>query len=163
MLIHTLDITMKHCIKILGVKDVYIMERCERIEFSKVRLERAHEFLDAAVINLENAHYLTAANRAYYAAYSAIRALLILEHNEMVKHSGNLSEFRRHYIKTGLFKKEFSEYIRTLFVIRNDSDYDPMYIISKDEIAVQVEHAKDMVNEITSYLASVFDKDKKEI
>jgi uncharacterized protein (UPF0332 family) len=70
----------------------------------------------------------------------------------MVKHVGNISEFRRHYIRTGIFKVEFSGYLSSLFQIRQDSDYDPMFIIAKSEVLTQLEYAKEIVNTIAAYL-----------
>ena len=133
------------------------MEQHEKIELSKARLERAQEFLKASIDNADNGNYLTSVNRSYYAAYFAIRALLILEHIEMVKHSGNISEYRRHYIKAGIFKKEFSGYLSSLFQCRQDSDYDPMFVITKNEVLTQLEHAKEIVSEIAAYLNERYD------
>jgi hypothetical protein len=49
-------------------------------------------------------------------------------------HSGILSEFRRRYIKQGIFPKEFSDLIGDAFDVRNDSDYNDFYLISKEEV-----------------------------
>jgi len=132
------------------------MEQLEKIDLSKARLERSQEFLKASSDNVNMENYLTSANRSYYAVYLAIRALLILEHSEMAKHSGNISEFRRHYIKTGVFKAEFSGYLSSLFQIRQDSDYDPMFIITKSEVLLQLEHAKEIVLAVTDYLQKYY-------
>jgi uncharacterized protein (UPF0332 family) len=105
------------------------MERQDKIELSKVRLERSRSFLKASIANANMADYLTSANRSYYAVYYAIRALLILEHTEMAKHSGNISEFRRHYLKTGIFKAE---------------------------VLNQLEHAKEIVDTINMYLEAQY-------
>jgi uncharacterized protein (UPF0332 family) len=132
------------------------MEQLDRVALSKVRLERAQEFLKAAIDNAKLGDYLTSANRSYYAVYLAIRALLTLEYSEMAKHSGNISEFRRLYIKTGIFRTEFSGYISALFQIRNDSDYDPVFTIAEVEVMTQLEHAKEMVSAIADYLTSCY-------
>ena len=83
------------------------MEWHNRVEFSKVRLERAQEFLDAAIVNIDEGHYLTAANRAYYAVYSAIRALLILEHTENFKEVSNRVYNKKAYLRTALYNSVF--------------------------------------------------------
>ena len=132
------------------------MEQYDKITLSKLRLARTQEFLGAAIDAADSGQYLTSANRAYYAVYTAVRALLILEHNEMTKHMGNISEFRKHYIKTGIFKKEFSGYVGSLFEIRNYSDYDPMFIISKDKVLL--EYAKEIVSDIKDYLTALYDR-----
>ena len=49
------------------------MERNDRLELSKARLERAQEFLKAAIDNADLGNYLTSVNRSYYAVYSASR------------------------------------------------------------------------------------------
>ena len=52
--------------------------------------------------------YRSAANRAYYAIFHAMRAVLALDGVDMKHHSGIISEFRKRYIKTGVFDASLS-------------------------------------------------------
>lgn len=81
----------------------------EKRVLSRRRLENALECLDIGIQVIELGHYKTAANRLYYAAFHAMRAMLALDGIDMKHHSGIISEFRRLYIKTGIFENRMSE------------------------------------------------------
>ena len=113
----------------------------EKRSLSNVRYDHALECLDAAKSLLESGNYKSAANRSYYAIFHAMRAVLALDEVDMKHHSGIISEFRKRYIKTGVFEIRLSHIISVLFDTRTDSDYDDFFVISKAEVAEQTENA----------------------
>ena len=80
----------------------------QAIEISKVRFDHAKECLRDAKLLLAGESYRSAANRAYYAIFHAMRAVLALDGVDMKHHSGIISEFRKRYIKTGVFDASLS-------------------------------------------------------
>ena len=76
---------------------------------------------------MKQENYKSAANRSYYAVFHAMRAVLAFDEIDMKHHSGIISEFRRRYIKTGIFETRMSEIISVLFDVRTDSDYDDFF------------------------------------
>lgn len=72
-------------------------------DYSKYRIERSREDLDAAHLLYKAGNYRVANNRAYYAIFHAMRAVLVFDGFDSSKHSGVIAEFRRRYIKTGIF------------------------------------------------------------
>lgn len=108
------------------------MNAQNRIELSRLRMEKALDCLQAskALYNLKS--YNAAANRSYYAVYNAIRSVLAFDGIDRKHHSGTINEFRRIYINDNTFPREFSDYIGDLFVQRNKSDYDDFYLIDRD-------------------------------
>lgn len=119
---------------------------------SAVRLEKSEECLTDAKLLLEKESYKSAANRSYYAAFHAMRAVLAYDGFDSKKHSGIIAEFRRLYIKTGIFESDMSDIIRGLFDLRTDSDYNDFFIASKADVAEQVENAEHFVEQIKAYL-----------
>ena len=101
---------------------------------------------------LKQGNYESAANRSYYAVFHAMRAVLAFDEIDMKRHSGIISEFRRRYIKTGIFETRMSEIISVLFDVRTDSDYDDFFVISKADTAVQIENAEYFVSSVRAYL-----------
>ena len=124
------------------------MQEHERKALSQARLEHAIECLSAARNLLEK----SAANRSYYAVFHAMRAVLAFDEIDMKHHSGIISEFRRRYIKTGIFETRMSEIISVLFDVRTDSDYDDFFVISKADTAAQIENAAYFVDCVAAYL-----------
>ena len=116
------------------------------------RLEKAHNCLKAAETLLESGAYADSANRSYYCIFHAIRAVLITYGFSAKTHSGIITEFRRRYIKTGLFPIEFSDMIGNAFEIRNDSDYEDFSTISESEALQQIENAKLFLEAVKEFI-----------
>ena len=130
------------------------MRHEELAQISKLRFENAKKLLSTAQSLIELEDYKSSANRSYYAIFNAMRAALALLKIDNKKHSGLMSSFRLHFIKTGIFDVELSDIITSLFEIRTQSDYNEFFIISKEEIVTQVNNAKRFVKEIEKYLKS---------
>lgn len=128
------------------------MHNEDLINLSKARMEHAKDCLKESDILLSAGEYKGAANRAYYAAFHAMRAMLILDEFDSKKHSGIIAKFREFYLKTDLFDKEFSESISSLFRVRTASDYDDFYVVSKNDAIAQYEKAKKISTLIENYL-----------
>lgn len=123
-------------------------------DYSAYRYEKAQNNLRSAKILFENDDYASANNRAYYAIFHAIRAVLALDQFDSKKHSGVISEFRLRYIKAGVFSKDLSDMVGSAFEIRNDSDYEDMFIASKAETEQQIRNAEHVLQKIGEYLKS---------
>ena len=120
-----------------------------------MRLEKARECLRDAEKNLADGAFATAANRHYYSVFHAMRAVLVTIGFSSKKHSGIIAEFNHRFIKAGIFPKEFSDIIRKSFKVRNDSDYEDFYVVSKTEVAEQIESAKTFLTAIEAYLRTL--------
>ena len=81
-----------------------------------------------------------------------MRSVLAFDGIDMKHHSGIISEFRRLYIKTGIFETKLSAIISVLFNVRQDSDYDNFFVISKAEVLEQIDSAAFFLEEIKKYL-----------
>ena len=121
-------------------------------DYASYRLQRSEEDLAAAKLLFESHNYRGANNRAYYSIFHSLRAVLALDNFDSRKHSGIIAEFRRRYIKTGIFPIEVSGMIGSASTIRNASDYDDMFIASRSETAEQVENAETIYHLVKEYL-----------
>lgn len=129
-----------------------------RVFLSKHRIEVAKERLQSARLLIDAGDYKAAANRSYYAAFSAMRAVLALDGLDFKRHSGVISEFRKSYIKTGVFDAELSHIIDSLKDVRQSSDYDDFFLISKEEVSQQVENAECFVSGVEEYLQEQYNQ-----
>lgn len=110
-------------------------------DYAKYRIDRAKEDLETAHLLFEAGKYRIANNLAYYAIFHALRAVLVFDDFDSSKHSGVIAEFRRRYIKEGIFPTEISKMIGQAFTIRNASDYDDMFLASKSDTEEQISNA----------------------
>lgn len=121
-------------------------------DLSNYRLEQAERCIKSAKVLMTDEDYKGAANRAYFAIFHCMRSVLALEGVDFSKHSGVSSYFRKQYIKTGIFDVELSDIVGEAFGIRNDSDYDDYYVISKEEVNGQIEDAEKFYSIVKKYL-----------
>ena len=126
------------------------------ISLSKYRLEQALENLNSARKNLEIGELKTANNRAYYCVFHSMRAVIALDEQDFKKHSGVISYFREHYIKTRIFDRQCSDIVSSSSLIRNKSDYDDFYIASRQETYEQVENSRIFYEIIKGYLQQIY-------
>ena len=124
----------------------------ERKALSQARYDHALECLEAARSLLANENVRSAANRAYYAVFHAMRSVLAFDDIDMKHHSGIISSFRRLYIKTGVFNVRLSMIISELYDLRTGSDYDDFFVVSGAEVAEQIENAEYFLKEIKRFL-----------
>ena len=80
---------------------------------------------------------------------------MALEGIDRKHHSGIITEFRKLYIKTGIFDARLSEISQTQSEYRTSSDYDDFFIISKSEVVEQVESAEEFLAKVTAYLQNI--------
>ena len=87
-----------------------------------------------------------------------MRAVLALDGFDSKKHSGIIAEFRRRYLKTSILPKELSYTIDSLVEVRQGSDYDDFYLISKEETIEQLCLAEEFVNVVEEYLTKQYER-----
>ena len=106
------------------------------------RFEQSLECLQSARVLAGCNDYRGAANRSYYAFFHAMRSVFALYNKDFSKHSGVAANFRKDFIKNGAFDVVFSDMIKSAFYIRNNSDYDDFYVISKSDVQEQIKNAE---------------------
>lgn len=121
------------------------------------RIEQAHESLDAARVLLEKNLDRPALNRAYYAMFYAVLALLATKKRETSKHSGVISLFDKEFVKAGMFDKDFSRWLHEAFDLRQRSDYTIGYHVTREQAQVTLEHAVSFVSEVKNTLVNPTD------
>ncbi len=85
-------------------------------------LQKASRSMMAAEKHIEEGDYDFASSRAYYAVFYALEAVLLTKSLAFSKHSAVIAAFNQHFIKTGVFPKEFSRFISRLFRERETGD-----------------------------------------
>ncbi|MEW6482712.1 MAG: HEPN domain-containing protein [bacterium] len=117
-------------------------------ELAKYRLESAKEKLVSARLLYENGQYRDSISRSYYAMLSAARALLSTKKLDSSKHSGVISLFNQHFVKTGVLNKEAGKKLASAKEMREDSDYEDFVAVSKEDAEKQIADAEGFIKEI---------------
>ncbi len=115
------------------------------------RLQVAKEDLNAARVLLEAESYRGANNRAYYAIFHAISAVLALEGIAFKRHKDILAYFNKNYVAAEIFPREMGRKIVKAEEVRHASDYDTFYIASKEDTIYQVETADELIQLVSDF------------
>jgi uncharacterized protein (UPF0332 family) len=116
------------------------------------RIEQAHETLREATILQEAAAYRGVINRAYYAMFYALLALLATRNFGTSKHSGAIGLFDREFVKTGVFPIELSRALHLAFDRRQSSDYGEWSVLETNEAKMTLSDAQHFVAAVETYL-----------
>lgn len=135
------------------------MDKETVMEFAKYRLNKAKETLNTAEYIFNNIKdYISATNRAYYAIFYAIRAVLALEQTDFKRHKDVIAYFNKNYINTEIFPKNIGRKISQAQSIREDSDYDDQYEPSQEKTLQQINTAKEFISLVEDYLSNYKNK-----
>lgn len=117
------------------------------------RMDKAIDCLESAQYNFQGGYFDAAANRAYYAVFDAMLALLLSKGYQPKSHTGARTLFAQQFILSGELPKEMSLWLTYCFDIRQQSDYDFNARLEKEETELVMEYASDFVKIAGSYLS----------
>ncbi len=107
------------------------------------RLQRARETSrDAHLLVEQGGSPGSVINRSYYAMFYAVLALLTTLGKGSSKHSGAISLFDQHFVKSGKFPEEMSKALHKAFDMRQIGDYRELYQLDREQ-AKEVLHSAD--------------------
>ena len=116
-------------------------------------MAHARQALESARSSLEHGFYGTVINRAYYAIFYAVSALLRTEGISRSKHSGVIAAFRQHFVKSGLVEPEYSDLYGDVMDARISTDYHMMTFEADEVTAIgRVADARRFVDRVADYL-----------
>ena len=123
-------------------------------DLSKYRFEKALSNIGIARVLYESRDYGVALNRAYYAAFDAMRAVNALDGFDSSKHSGVIAHFNQTYVKTQLFPASTSSVIRKASMLREKSDYEDFYEPDEEETYDTIVKVEAFLKDVEAYLRS---------
>ncbi len=123
-----------------------------KVDLSRYRFQKAKEMLASARRDREAGDYASANNRAYYAIFHAMRAVLALDGEDFKKHSAVIARFTLNYLKPEILPREYSKLIANASLIRNRSDYEDFYVCSVSDTNALFSGAVSFCGDIGEYL-----------
>lgn len=123
-----------------------------KVDLSRYRFRKAEEMLASARRDMEAKDYASANNRAYYAIFHAMRAVLALDGEDFKKHSAVIARFTLNYLKPEILPREYSKLISNASLIRNRSDYEDFYICSVADTNALFSGAVTFCGDVGEYL-----------
>jgi len=122
-------------------------------ELVRLRLKQAQETLvDARTLLEASRTPRSVVNRAYYAMFYAVMALLQTIGKAASKHAGVIGLFDKEFVHTGIFPLAMSRSLHEAFDERHESDYETVKTATRDEAADLLAQAERFVEQVTAYL-----------
>ena len=128
------------------------MPNITKVDLSRYRFQKAEEMLASAKRDMEARDYASANNRAYYAIFHAMRAVLALDGEDFRKRSAVIARFTLNYLKPEILPREYSKLISNASLIRNRSDYEDFYICSVSDTNALFSGAVTFCGDVGEYL-----------
>jgi len=119
--------------------------------------DRAMDAIENAKYNFDGGFFIATANRAYYACYYSLIALLHTQGVYAKTPQGTKAKFAELFIKTGIFPLVLSDAITLLFDYRQEADYDLDAEISMDEAQMLIDKAGDIYLLCRTYFTHHFE------
>lgn len=124
-------------------------ELAERV---KAAFARARQKLEVASHVLAGGYAADAVSPAYYAAFHAAEAALLVEGDEPRSHEGLKSLFGLRFVKTGRLPDELASILRELKDERQNGDYSVFPAITAAEAQRAVANAERFVDAVEAFL-----------
>jgi uncharacterized protein (UPF0332 family) len=119
-----------------------------------LEMEKANRFLKQAAMMCDMEQWDIAANRYYYACFHAVQALFVHNGLSTRRHSGMLTQFGLHFIKTGIIEDRLGAFLTRMEQLREKGDYNCLFDVTKDELLTFVEPAKELIEKIEQLIHS---------
>ena len=78
-----------------------------------------------------------------------------------VKHSSVIAHFNQYYVHTGEFERGIYKIIDGAYRIREKCDYSDFFLASKEESAIQIEHADAFIKTVEEYISKKEEEKRK--
>lgn len=124
----------------------------ERRTMVGLQMEKAYRFMEQAEMVRGLQQWDLAANRYYYACFHAVQALFIYNGLASKTHTGMLSQFGLHFIKTGIIEDRLGAFLTRMEQLREKGDYNCLYSINEEELITIVEPAHELVKVISKLI-----------
>ena len=124
-------------------------------EVARFWWEKAQESQKAARRDLAAGAYALAINRAYYALFYAVSALLLEEGHRFKKHSDVRAAFNQHPIKTGRLNRRHGNLYNELFDKRLEGDYLVFTRFDASYVREKIDAGEEFVSDLRPLLRSL--------
>lgn len=111
----------------------------------KIHFQKARENLEEAKILMKEKHFRGAVSRAYYSIFEAARATLVTKGIAAKTHSGLISLFSLHFIKTKEIPAKFGEILKNAKEFREAADYGMVIEFDKKDAERIVKSAEEFI------------------
>ena len=125
----------------------------KKAELARYRIKQAEESLEEAEFLLSGKKSpRSIINRAYYAMFYSVLALLVYESYSSSKHSGVIGFFNKKFIKEKIFSEDLGRSINSAFELRQRGDYREYFELSYETVIPYIDKARIFLAAVRDHL-----------
>lgn len=115
-------------------------------------IEKSDESMASASDEFKAQRWSISINRAYYACFYSLSALLLSEGHSFSKHSGVRGALHRLYVRENKIPAEQGRFYDWLFDSRQRADYQELVVFEREQVEVILEGAASFITQIRELL-----------
>ena len=115
-------------------------------------ITKAKEALESAISEKTSGRFLFAINRAYYACFYSLSAVLLNEGQKFKKHSGVRSALHQNLIKKGKLDVSWGKFYDLVFESRQRGDYQELVEFRIEEVEEIINRSQGFIKEMGNIL-----------
>lgn len=123
-----------------------------KAEYIEYRLAKSFQALKDARLLTESDSWSACVNRLYYSCFYIVSALLLKHDISPTTHTGLITQFNLHFIKTGIVEKESGKLYANLMDWRQTGDYGDMFDFTKEKVEPLIEPVQQFIAQIEKLL-----------
>ncbi|MBI4513400.1 MAG: HEPN domain-containing protein [Gemmatimonadetes bacterium] len=124
------------------------------------RLSRAREAFAEGEHLLAKDAFMGAVNRVYYGAFHAARGLLAMRQVDSSRHSGVISLFHQHFVRTGVVDAEKAKAFSRAFEKRQKTDYGDFATVTMEEARTVRDEVRAFIEECAQALERLIGEER---
>jgi uncharacterized protein (UPF0332 family) len=112
---------------------------------------KAQRYLRSAELLFRDGDYASSVSRSYYAMFYSAEATLLTKELTFSSHRAVIAAFGEHFVKTGVFPREFGRELNKAFEQRQLGDYESASTIPEETARETLTRAKEFCDEIARW------------
>ncbi|MCD4784109.1 MAG: HEPN domain-containing protein [Candidatus Eremiobacteraeota bacterium] len=118
----------------------------------KSLIEKAEKYIKSSEILINAEDYESSVSRTYYAMFFSTQAVLLTKNLTFSSHKGVISNFGKHFVKTGIFPGIMGRELHLAFEKRQIGEYGYIPVISSQDAVDLLEKGKVFIENVRLYL-----------
>lgn len=114
-------------------------------------LAKAQRYLRSAELLLQDGDCASSVSRSYYAMFYSAQATLLTKELTFSSHRAVIAAFGEHFVKTGVFPREFGRELNKAFEQRQLGDYESVSSVLDETARETLTRAKEFCAEIARW------------
>lgn len=128
------------------------IEKEDRKNLVRYRIEQAEETIEDVRLLIENKRFRAAVNRIYYGIFYSLLALGLEYKFQTSKHTHLIGWFNKNFVNEGIIERKYGKILNKAFNRRTQGDYDIYVEFDEDSVKEMFVEMQDFISTMKQHL-----------